>query len=152
MTKTRDKVSDAAGNVKPYVERAIQDEDLRDNVKAAFQAAREVYDELIGNRGVTTIATRVATDKEIQERLRDAVDELREASERIQGKKEHGGRNATLLVAGIALGILFNPVTGPATRKWLSDLMFGGDDDFTYSSGSTSSSSGGNSGVSSAAA
>jgi hypothetical protein len=152
MTKTRDKVSDAAGNVKPYVERAIQDEDLRDNVKAAFQAAREVYDELIGNRGVTTIATRVATDKEIQERLRDAVDELREASERIQGKKEHGGRNATLLVAGIALGILFNPVTGPATRKWLSDLMFGGDDDFTYSSGSTSSSSGGNSGVGSAAA
>jgi hypothetical protein len=152
MAKTRDKVSDAAGNVKPYVERAIQDEDLRDNVKAAFQAAREVYDELIGNRGVTTIATRVATDKEIQERLRDAVDELREASERIQGKKEHGGRNATLLVAGIALGILFNPVTGPATRKWLSDLMFGGDDDFTYSSGSTSSSSGGNSGVSSAAA
>jgi hypothetical protein len=152
MTKTRDKVSDAAGNVKPYVERAIQDEDLRDNVKAAFQAAREVYDELIGNRGVTTIATRVATDKEIQERLRDAVDELREASERIQGKKEHGGRNATLLVAGIALGFLFNPVTGPATRKWLSDLMFGGDDDFTYSSGSTSSSSGGNSGVGSTAA
>src|SRR4051794_19026736 len=81
MAKTRDKVSGAADNVKPYVERAIRDEDLRDNVKAAFQAAREVYDELIGNRGVTTIATRVATDKEIQERLRDAVDELREASE-----------------------------------------------------------------------
>jgi hypothetical protein len=151
MAKTREKVSDAAGNVKPYVERAIQDEELRGNVKAAFQAARDVYDELIGNRGVTTIASRVATDKEIQERLRDAVDELREASERIQGKKDHGGRNALLLITGIALGIMFNPVTGPATRKWLSDLIFGGEEDFTYSSGGTSTgttSPGGNSGSS----
>jgi hypothetical protein len=134
MTKTKDKVAGAAGNVKPYVERAITDEDLRDNVKAAFQAAREVYDELIGNRGVTTVATRVATDREIQDKLKQAVDELREATQRVQGKKDHGGRNATLLVAGIALGILFNPVTGPATRKWLADTLFGADD-FTYDAG-----------------
>lgn len=138
MTKTKEKVSDAAGTVKPYVQRAISDEDLRDNVKAAFQAAREVYDELIGNRGVTTVATRVATDKEIQNRLKEAIDELREAADRVQGKKDHGGRNATLLIAGIALGLLFNPVTGPATRKWLSDVVFGADDDFTYQGGGNS--------------
>ena len=142
MAKTKDKVSDAADTVKPYVHRAISDEDLRDNVKAAFQAAREVYDELIGNRGVTTVATRVATDKEIQEKLKDAVDELREAADRVQGKKDHGGRNAMLLTLGISLGILFNPLTGPATRKWLSDVVFGGEDDFTYQGGG---SSGGNS-------
>jgi predicted RNA-binding protein len=132
--KTSDKVADAAGNVKPYVERAIHDEEVRDNVKAAFQAAREVYDELIGNRSVSTVATRVATDREIQDKLREAVDELREASQRVQGKKDHGGRNATLLMAGIALGVLFNPVTGPATRKWIADTMFGGDE-FTYDAG-----------------
>ena len=131
MAKTRDRVSDAAGNVKPYVERAVNDQELRENVRAAFQAAREVYDELIGNRSVATVATRVATDKEIQDKLKDAVDELRTAANRVQGKKEHSARNATLLVAGIALGILFNPVTGPATRKWLADTVFGGDD-FTY--------------------
>ena len=146
MAKTKDKVTDAADTVKPYVHRAVKDEDLRDNVKAAFQAAREVYDELVGQRGVTTVAARVATDKEIQERLKDALDELREAADRIQGKKDHGGRNATLLIAGIALGILFNPVTGPATRKWLSNVVFGGDDDFTYSGGGTTdTTAGGNS-------
>jgi hypothetical protein len=146
MASTKDKVSDAAGTVKPYVERAMKDDELRENVKAAFQAAREVYDELIGQRGVTTVAARVATDKEIQERLRDAVDELREAADRIQGRKDHAGRNAVLLLAGIALGILFNPVTGPSTRKWLSDVVFGGDDDFAYSSsGSNAPDSGGNS-------
>jgi hypothetical protein len=137
MAKTRDRVSDAADNVRPYVARALHDEDLRDNVKAAFDAAREVYDELIGGRGVTTVATRVATDKDIQHKLRDAVDELREAADRVQGKKEHSGRNATLLIAGIALGILFNPLTGPATRKWLADTVLGGDDDFTYQGGSS---------------
>jgi hypothetical protein len=142
MATTRDKVTDAASNVKPYVQRAISDEDLRDNVKAAFQTARDIYDELIGNRSVTTVATRVATDKEIQEKLKDAVDELRTAANRVQGKKEHSGRNATLLIAGIALGILFNPVTGPATRKWLADTVFGGDD-FTYENSSGDGSSNG---------
>jgi hypothetical protein len=145
MANTKDKVSDAATNVKPYVERAVSDPELRENVKAAFQSAREIYDELIGNRSVTTVATRVATDKDIQEKLKDAVDELRTAANRVQGKKEHGGRNATLLIGGIALGILFNPVTGPATRKWLADTVFGGDD-FTYeNSGGESSSNGPNS-------
>ncbi|MFL6035114.1 MAG: hypothetical protein ACJ74I_08550 [Gaiellaceae bacterium] len=128
---TKDKFSGAAGNVRPYVERAVGDAELRENVKTAFQAARDVYDELLGNRSVTTVATRVATDKEIQDKLREALDELRTAADRVQGKKEHSGRNATLLVTGIALGILFNPVTGPATRKKLADMVFGGDD-FTY--------------------
>ena len=131
MAKTKDKVSDAASSVRPYVERAVTDAELRENVKAAFQVARELYDELIGNRSVTTVATRVATDKEIQDKLKEALDELRIAADRVQGKKEHPGRNATLLFVGIALGILFNPVTGPATRKWLADAVFGGDE-FTY--------------------
>jgi len=128
---TKDKFSSKAGNVRPYVERAVGDAELRENVKTAFQAAREVYDELLGNRSVATVATRVATDKEIQDKLREALDELRTAADRVQGKKEHSGRNATLLMTGIALGILFNPVTGPATRKKLADMVFGGDD-FTY--------------------
>ena len=147
MTKTRDRVTDVASNVRPYVDRAVNDAELRDNVKAAYKAAREIYDELIGNRSVTTVATRVATDKDIQEKLKEAVDELRTAADRVQGKKDHSGRNAALLIGGIAIGILVNPVTGPTTRKWLADALFGRDD-FTYegsdagngsSGGSTSS-------------
>jgi hypothetical protein len=140
MAKTRDKVYGAADNVRPYVARAIHDEQLHNNVKAAFDAARELYDELIGNRSVTTVATRVATDKEIQTKLRDAVDELREAADRVQGKRERSARHRTLLFVGIILGVLFNPVTGPGTRKWLADAVLGGDDDFTYQGGSTSGS------------
>jgi len=145
MAKTKDRVSDATDSVKPYVQRALKDEELRENVKNAFDAARDVYNELFAGRGMVPIATRVATDKDIQENLKSAVDDLRSAADRLRGKEEHGTRNTLLLLIGIAIGVLFNPVTGPATRKWASDKVFGTSDDFTYqssgNSGSTSSSS-----------
>jgi len=137
MAKTKDKVSDAAGTVKPYVERAWKDEELRDNVRSAFESARSVYDELIGGRSVRGLATRVATDKDVQNELKSAIKELRQAADRVQGKEEHKGRNSLLLLAGIAIGILFNPMTGPATRKFVSDRLFGGGDDFTYQGGNS---------------
>lgn len=141
MTKTRDKLLDKTGDARPYLERALKDEDLRDNVRSAFDSAREIYNELIGGRGAVTLATRVATDKQIQERLKDAIDELREAADRVQGKKDHGGRNTMLLMTGIALGILFNPVSGAQTRKWLTDKLFGSSDEFTYQGDGNSGSS-----------
>jgi hypothetical protein len=131
MAKAKDRVSD----MKPYLTRAIQDEEVRENVKSAISAAREIYDELLGGRSTTAVATRVATDKEIQESLKSAIDDLRKAANRVQGKKEHSSRNATLLLAGITLGILFNPVTGPATREWIANKVLGGEEDSSGSSG-----------------
>src|SRR5262249_5036166 len=97
MAKTKDRVNDAAGTVKPYVDRALHDAGLRDNVRAAYDAARSIYNELIGNRGVTGMATRVATDQDIQDDLRRTVAELRKAADRMQGKEEHKSRNGGLL-------------------------------------------------------
>jgi hypothetical protein len=142
MHKTRDKVSDAADNVKPYVDRALHDEELRDNLRSAYASARSIYDELIGKRGVSGVATRVATDKDIQDELRSTIADLRKAADRVQGKEPHKSRNGVLLLLGIVLGILFNPVTGESTRKWVSNRMFGGGDDFTYQGGNGSDSGG----------
>ena len=145
MAKTKDKVYDAAGNVKPYVDRAMSDEKLRNDVMSAFGTAKELYNELIGGRSAVTLATRVATDDEIRDKLKDAIEDLRNAADRLQGKKEHSGRNTTLLVAGIALGILFNPVTGAETRRWVKDLVGGGGDDFGGDGFASNGSSNGNS-------
>ncbi|HVD24529.1 MAG TPA: hypothetical protein VNB86_00880 [Gaiellaceae bacterium] len=125
MAKAKDRLSDA----KPYVARALQDEEVRENVKSAIMAAREIYDELIGARKPSAVAARVATDEQIQESLRSAIDDLKKAANRVQGKKEHTGRNATLLLTGIVLGVLFNPMTGSQTRSWLMDKMLGEGED-----------------------
>ena len=142
MAKTKDKLYDTADTVRPYVDRALHDEDLRDNLKEAFSAARDVYAELLGNRNLTATATRVASDKEIQDSLKKAVDELREASRRIQGKEDHAARNKMLLLAGITAGILFNPMTGPQTRKWLMEKVTGenSNDGYEYTPPSPTSS------------
>ena len=138
MAKAKDRISDA----KPYVTRALQDEEVRENVKSAIAAAREIYAELVGGRRPSAVAARVATDKEIQDSLRSAIDDLKKAANKVQGKKEHSSRNATLLLTGIVLGILFNPVTGPQTREWLSGKLLGEGDDGTSSSRSGNSGAG----------
>jgi hypothetical protein len=133
MPKTKDRLYDTADTMRPYVDRALHDDDLHDNLKEAFKAARDVYAELLGNRNLSGTAIRAATDKEIQENLKKAVDELRTAASRIQGKEDHGARNTMLLLAGITAGILFNPMTGPQTRKWLMERITGeGSDDYSY--------------------
>src|SRR5438309_1359966 len=137
MAKLQDRARDRASDVKPYIERALKDERVREDVKSAIATAREIYDELIGGRAVTSVAARVASDKDIQQSLRDAVDDLRHAADRIQGAKSHSSRNATLLLTGIALGILFNPVTGPGTRRWLQDKIFGEGEEFEYRQGNS---------------
>ena len=128
MPKTRDTLLDAADSIKPYIERAMTDDKLRAEVMRAFGTARELYGELVNDKDrPITLASRVATDDEIRDKVREAIEDLRHASERIQGKKDKerssSGRGAKLLIAGIALGILFNPVTGAETRRFIKDLI-----------------------------
>src|SRR5687768_5520235 len=114
MLKAKDRVSDA----RPYVERALKDQAVREDLKSAFTTAREIYDELFGGRSATAVAARVATDDDMRESLRSAVDDLRDAADRVRGREEHTFRNVFLLLVGVALGVLFNPFTGSQTRGW----------------------------------
>lgn len=138
MINTKDKVTDAAASARPYIERAMRDKELRDNLRNAYTSARNVYDELASRRKVTDAASRLAYDKDLQDELRNAVDELRNAAGRVQdvkrGSLEAGraGWNTLLLLAGIALGILLNPVTGPAVRRLLARKLFGSGNGFVY--------------------
>jgi gas vesicle protein len=135
MSKKTDKLSDAATNVRPYVERALKDEELRDNLRRAFQTARDVYGELVSQGHVSKAATHVVTDRELQENLRKTVEELKSATARLQGREEeetHRGRNTTVLLTGIAIGILFNPTTGPQARAWLRETILGPSDEIEY--------------------
>src|SRR5260221_11049707 len=105
MAKTKNKVYDAADTIKPYVERAMADDKLRTDVMHAFRTAKNLYEDLTGgDTAPVTLATRVATDDDIRDKLRQASEDLRKASDRIQGKTDNAGRNTTLLTAVISIG------------------------------------------------
>jgi hypothetical protein len=128
----RDKVNDAVETARPYVERLATDDELHEHVKRAYESARQIYDDVIGPATATGMARKVAGDKDVQDQFRTALDELREASRRMRGESSHAGRNMTLLITGIAVGVLFNPISGPETRRWLKDKILGPDTSFEF--------------------
>ena len=138
MTYTKEKVAGAASSARPYVERALRDRELRNNVRNAYSSARSVYDELSSRRKVSDAATQLAGDKKLQDELRNAIDELKNAAGRVQAVKRgspepaQAAKNGLLLLVGIALGLLLNPITGPAVRRLLARKLFGSGNGFVY--------------------
>src|SRR2546429_9585332 len=108
MPKAKDRVAD----VKPYVQRAIQDEELRDNLRSAFATARDVYDELIGGRGLSGVAGPGASGKDIQDHLRLAIAGLRPAADRTHGREGGKGADTTLRLPGSPRWVPFDPRSG----------------------------------------
>jgi hypothetical protein len=116
--------------LKPYVQRAMTDPELREDLLAAFVAARSLYGQMAKSRGVKAKADRVS-DKDFQKQLQALVDDLSEATDKLQGKKKksHKTRNRVILLTGVTLGVLYNPWTGDATREWIMTRVAGGDGD-----------------------
>jgi hypothetical protein len=131
MGKTKDKQNVSIEALRPYVKRAMEDPELRQDLLAAFVTARSLYEQLGKRDGVKAKAKKIS-DKDFQEDLQDLVEELTTASERMQGKspkKTHKTRNRVILLTGVTLGVLYNPWTGPATREWIMDQVAGGNGD-----------------------
>ena len=61
MNTTKERVADATSHVRPYVERAIRDEELRRNVKDAYTSARALYDQLLTRNDVSHVATKLVS-------------------------------------------------------------------------------------------
>jgi hypothetical protein len=147
MVYTKDKVADAAANARPYVERALRDKELRDNVRNAYASARAVYDELSSRRRVSDAASQLAGDKDLQDEIRSAIDEIRNAAGRVKDVKRGApepartAKNSLLLMVGILLGLLLNPITGPALRRMLARQLFGSGNDFVYQGNGSKTSS-----------
>jgi hypothetical protein len=127
--KTTEKLTDTVETLRPYLDRALKDEDFRDDLRDALEAARELYGDLQKRNGsIAASATKLATDKGSQDQLRRALEDLQSAGERLRGKKKSKKGRKALLLAGVIAGALYNPWTGEPTRKWLMDKVAGGDD------------------------
>ena len=90
----------AAATASPYVQRLIQDEDLRDNLRVAFESGRDAFDRLGNGKGP---AKALLDDKKLHKNLKKAADSLRDASEALREgpkkKKRKGGLGRLLLLA-----------------------------------------------------
>ena len=135
MTKTKatqaaDLYSTAREN--PYVQRLIEDEELRDSLRDAFEAARGAYGRATGNGKGTVKA--VTSDKKVQKDLRSAAESLREASEQLRApRKRKKSRLGRLILFGlVAAGIAL--VLSEDARKTVLDALFGAEEEFEYTS------------------
>ena len=117
-----------------YVQRLIEDAELRANLHDAYDSARKAYGRVSSN-GKSPVQA-VANDKKVQRDLRAAADSLREASEQIRKPKKKKHRLGRLLVLGAVAGGVTLALSENA-RKTVMDTLFGAEEEFEYTSTTT---------------
>lgn len=125
---------------KPYVQRFMQDDQLRDNMVVAVEAARNAYARL--NNGKKP-AKALMEDKKLHKEIKRSSDALREASVALRtapkplakAKKRKGGLGKLMLVAIIGGAIAI--ATSEGLRNKVLDALFGAEEEFDYSSNTT---------------
>ena len=73
-----------AATENPYVRRLIEDAELRDNIRSAYQSARSAYGRVSNGKGP---AKALLDDKKVHKDLRNAADALRDASDALRAKQ-----------------------------------------------------------------
>jgi hypothetical protein len=117
----------------PYVQRLIQDEDLRDNLRTAFESTRTAVDRLSNGKTPSKV---ILDDKKFQKELQNASEALRDATQALRqgpkkGKKsKKRGRKLLVLVAGAGLALALSE----GLRNKVLDLLFGAEEEFDYTS------------------
>jgi hypothetical protein len=129
-----------AAKENPYLQRVIQDDELRDNMVVAFEAARNAYNRL--NKG-NAPAKNLMEDKKLHANLKKSADALRDASAALREapkhstpkKKRKGGLRRLVLVAlfGGAVAI----AVSEDLRNKVLDALFGAEEEFDYTSNTT---------------
>ena len=119
----------AGARANPYVQRFIEDPELRDNVRAAVDHARHAYKRMSNGKGP---AKAVMEDRKLHKELRATADSLKEAGDQLRGKRrKHRGRKLLMLaVLGAAAFLIVNE----GARKALLDRIFGAEEEFEYTS------------------
>lgn len=135
--KARSAASTVGSN--EYVRRLIEDEELRDSIREAYDASRTAYGRIQKQKHP---AKAVMDDKRTQRELREAAESLREASDRLRGKKQESGSALGKLILIAIVGAVAAVVLSEDIRKAVLDRLFGAEEEFEYTSTSAPSNGG----------
>jgi hypothetical protein len=107
----------------------IEDPELRENVRSAYESARHAYKRMQNGKAP---AKALFDDRKLQRDLRETAESLKLAADQIRGKKRrHRGRRLfALLLIGAIAALIFSE----GARKALLDRIFGPEEEFEYSS------------------
>jgi hypothetical protein len=130
----------AASSASPYVQRLIQDEELRDNLRLAFESGRDAFERLSNGKGP---AKALLDDKKLHKDLKVAADSLRDASEALRDgpkkrKRKRKGGLGRLILLSIVGGAIALAASEDLRNKVL-DMLFGAEEEFDYTSTTTPS-------------
>ncbi|HEX3909922.1 MAG TPA: hypothetical protein VHW67_04370 [Solirubrobacteraceae bacterium] len=115
-----------------YLQRLLEDEELRGSLLTAYGAARSAYGRMSNGKPATEA---LFEDKKLQRELKEAADALRDASSSLREapkKQRKGGIGRSLLLLAVA-GVLAVALSEGLRSKVL-DLLFGAEEEFDYSS------------------
>ena len=117
-----------------YVQRLVEDDELRDNLRNAFESARKAYSRMSNGKGPVKA---VAENKKVQRDLREAATSLKDAAESLRDgkKRKKRGKGRLLLIALIGGGIALAASEG--LRKKVLDALFGAEEEFEYTASTT---------------
>jgi hypothetical protein len=129
-----------------YIQRLIEDEELRENLRTAYASARNAYGRMSNGKGPSA----ALNDKKTQKQLREAANSLKDAADSLRSAKRPKRRGRGLMLIVVGVGLAF--VLSEGLRKKALDTLFGAEEEFEYTSPTTSASNGGATGSSAAPA
>jgi adenylosuccinate synthase len=116
-----------------YVQRLVEDDDLRDNLHTAYESARKAYARMSNGKGP---AKALMEDKKVQRELREAATSLRDAADSLRAPVKRKKRRGRLLLLGLVGAGLALALSEPFRKKVL-DGLFGAEEEFEYTSTTT---------------
>ncbi len=116
-----------------YLQRLIEDEDLRSSLLSAYVSARSAYGRMTNGKPASQA---LFEDRKLQRELKDAANALRQASgslrEPPKPARRRGGFGRMLLF--VAVGAVLAIALNEGLRSKVLDVLFGAEEEFDYSS------------------
>ena len=124
----------------PYVQRVVDDEDLRSDIVKAYESSRDAIGRLSNGKSPSK---QLFDDKKLQKDLKQAAESFRDVAvtlrEAPQKQKSGGGFGRLLLVGIVGTGLALALSEG--LRKKVLDALFGAEEEFEYTATTTPDSS-----------